>query len=168
MEYLDKIKLVVVVVFTALSGWLGMLAVPVILLFVLASFDYVTGLAAAKYRGNKISSYKGFQGIMKKVCLFYLIAVGAILDYTLLYASQYIGVDARVNFVIASFVAVWLICNEIISILENMKDMNVNFPPFLEKLTQNIRTQMENETAVDDGKKQSANEDSADKTGLKQ
>ena len=32
MEYLDKIKLVVVVVFTALSGWLGMLAVPVILL----------------------------------------------------------------------------------------------------------------------------------------
>ena len=72
MEYLDKIKLVVVVAFTALSGWLGMLAAPVILLFVLATFDYVTGLAAAKYRGNKISSYKGFRGIMKKVCLFYL------------------------------------------------------------------------------------------------
>jgi Holin family. len=63
---------------------------------------------------------------------------------------------------------VWLICNEIISILENMKDMNVNFPPFLEKLTQNIRTQMENETDVDGGKKQSGNEDHADKTGLKQ
>lgn len=148
MEYLDKIKMVVVVAFTALSGWLGILAVPVVLLFILATFDYITGLAAAKYRGNKISSYKGFQGIMKKVCLFYLIAVGAILDYTLLFASQYIGVDTRVNFVIASFVAVWLICNEIISILENMKDMNVNFPPFLEKLTQNIRTQMENETDI--------------------
>lgn len=148
MEYLDKIKMVVVVTFTALSGWLGILAVPVILLFILATFDYITGLAAAKYRGNKISSYKGFQGIMKKVCLFYLIAVCAILDYTLLFASQYIGVDTRVNFVIASFVAVWLICNEIISILENMKDMNVNFPPFLEKLTQNIRTQMENETDI--------------------
>ena len=164
MEYLDKIKLVVVMAFTALSGWLGMLAVPVVLLFILATFDYVTGLAAAKYRGNKISSYKGFRGIMKKVCLFYLIAVGAILDYTLLYASQYIGVDARVNFVIASFVAVWLICNEIISILENMKDMNVNFPPFLEKLTQNIRTQMENES---EGKIQSDTEDkkSGNETG---
>lgn len=168
MEYLDKIKLVVVMAFTALSGWLGILAVPVVLLFILATFDYVTGLAAAKYRGNKISSYKGFRGIMKKVCLFYLIAVGAILDYTLLYASQYIGVDTRVNFVIASFVAVWLICNEIISILENMKDMNVNFPPFLEKLTQNIRTQMENETDIDGGKKQSGNEDNGDKNGLKQ
>ncbi|AWW25939.1 phage holin family protein [Acetobacterium sp. KB-1] len=148
MEYLEKLKVVVVLAFTVLSGWLGILAIPVLLLFVLASFDYVTGLMAAKYRGDKVSSYKGFRGIMKKVCLFYLIAVGAILDYTLLYASQYIGVDAHVNFVIASFVAVWLICNEIISILENMKDMNVKFPAFLEKLTQNIRTQMENETGA--------------------
>lgn len=164
MEYLDKIKMVVVVAFTALSGWLGMLAVPVILLFILATFDYITGLTAAKYRGNKISSYKGFRGIMKKVCLFYLIAVGAILDYTLLYASQYIGVDARVNFVIASFVAVWLICNEIISILENMKDMNVNFPPFLEKLTQNIRTQMENETDSDVNTHQSEKNKEAEKS----
>lgn len=29
-----------------------------------------------------------------------------------------------------------------------LKDMNVNFSPFLEKLTQNIRTQMENETDI--------------------
>lgn len=39
--------------------------------------------------------------------------------------------------------ALWIICNEIISILENVKDMGVNTPGFLEPLVRNIKSQVE-------------------------
>ena len=37
----------------------------------------------------------------------------------------------------------WLICNEIISILENIQDMGVNIPSFLQPLVKHIRSQVE-------------------------
>lgn len=40
-------------------------------------------------------------------------------------------------------VAVWLIVNEIISILENMIDIGVEMPPFLLPLVKNIKNQVE-------------------------
>jgi Phage-related holin (Lysis protein) len=66
---MDKLKGSIIAVFTALSAWLGFLAVPVLLLVAVNVIDYGTGLAAAKYRDQKISSYKGFRGIAKKVCM---------------------------------------------------------------------------------------------------
>ncbi|MEY8494039.1 phage holin family protein, partial [Lachnospiraceae bacterium 29-91] len=43
----------------------------------------------------------------------------------------------------ACIVALWIICNEIISILENVKDMGVYIPGFLEPLVKNIKSQVE-------------------------
>ncbi|NBI77252.1 holin, partial [Lachnospiraceae bacterium] len=40
-------------------------------------------------------------------------------------------------------VALWIICNEIISILENIKDMGVPIPSFLTPLIRNIKSQVE-------------------------
>ena len=47
------------------------------------------------------------------------------------------------TFLVACMVAIWIICNEIISILENIKDMGVNIPAFLEPLIRNIKSQVE-------------------------
>jgi phage-related holin len=47
---------------------------------------------------------------------------------------------------VASLVAVWLICNEIISILENISDIGVAMPPFLLKLAGNLKSQVESKT----------------------
>jgi hypothetical protein len=44
---------------------------------------------------------------------------------------------------VASLVAVWLICNEIISILENINDIGVAMPPFLLKLAGSLKSQVE-------------------------
>ena len=70
-------------------------------------------------------------------------AVGAIIDVLLKYASETIGIALPFTFLVACIVAIWIICNEIISILENIKDMEVELPAFLEKLTRNIKSQVE-------------------------
>lgn len=140
---MDKIKAAFIAFCSALAGWLGILAVPVGVLVVCNIIDYTTGLIAAPYRGKKIDSYRSFRGIAKKVCMWLLVAVGAMLDWLVLYAGDTIGISIPVNFLIACIVAVWLIANEIISILENMADIGVKIPPFLMPLVKNIKKQVE-------------------------
>lgn len=140
---MDKVKACVIAAFTALSAWLGVLAVPVLLLVVVNIIDYGTGLAAAKYRDQKISSYRGFRGIVKKICMWLLVCLGAIVDMLITYGAEQAGIELHIGYAVASLVAVWLICNEIISILENMTDIGVNMPPFLRKIVDSLRSQVE-------------------------
>lgn len=129
---------------TLLSSWLGILYVPMLILILCNVIDYGTGLCAAKYRDETIKSYKSIRGIAKKVCMWLLVAVGAMLDWLLNYAVETVGIAIGLNFVVASIVAVWLIANEIISILENVKDIGAPLPPFLMKIASNIKSQAEN------------------------
>lgn len=80
--------------------------------------------------------------------MWLLVVVGAIIDEMLLYASVTIGWQSPVTFLIACVVALWLICNEIISILENIQDMGVNIPSFLKPLVKHIRSQVEEQTSI--------------------
>lgn len=140
---MDKIKACVIAAFTALSAWLGVLAVPVLLLVAVNLIDYGTGLAAAKYRDQKISSYRSFRGIAKKICMWLLVCLGSIVDMLITYGAEQAGIVLPIGYAVASLVAVWLICNEIISILENMTDIGVKMPPFLRKIVDSLRTQVE-------------------------
>lgn len=81
--------------------------------------------------------------------MWLLVVVGAIIDEMLLYASSTIGWKSPVTFLIACIVAMWLICNEIISILENIQDMGVNIPAFLQPLVKHIRSQVEERINID-------------------
>lgn len=128
---------------TLLSSWLGILYVPMLILILCNIIDYGTGLCAAKYRDETIKSYKSIRGIAKKVCMWLLVAVGAMLDWLLQYTAETVGIAIGLNFIVASIVAVWLIANEIISILENVKDIGAPLPPFLMKIASNIKSQAE-------------------------
>ena len=101
------------------------------------------GILLLYRRGQEITSYKGLRGIRKKVCMWLLVVVGAIIDQLLLYASATVGIGLPFTFLVACIVALWIICNEIISILENIKDMGVPIPAFLTPLIQNIKSQVE-------------------------
>ncbi len=139
----DQIKAIFTAIFGVLSSLLGVLAVPVILMVGCNVIDYATGLMASQNRKEDINSYKSIRGIMKKVCMWLLVVVGAIIDQLLLYASDTIGIALPFTFLVACVVAIWIICNEIISILENVKDMGVILPTFLEPLVKNIKSQVE-------------------------
>lgn len=146
---MEKVKVFFTAVVSAVFSFLGILAVPVFLLVGCNLIDYFTGLAAAKYRDEEISSYKGIRGIIKKVCMWLLILVGWIVDQLIAYASTTVGMSLNLPFIVATVVAVWLICNEIISIMENMIDIGADIPPFLMPLVKRIKSQAEDQAQVD-------------------
>lgn len=145
---MDKIKTVFVGVFTALSAWLGILAIPVYLLVCCNVIDYGTGLAAARKRGQVINSSVGLNGIIKKVCMWLLVCLGAMVDILITYGAEQAGITLNFGYAVGCLVAVWLICNEIISILENMVDIGVDLPPFLARVVENLKTQVEKQGAA--------------------
>ena len=46
--------------------------------------------------------------------------------------------------------AIWIICNELISILENMIDIGVSIPKFMMPIVKNIKRYTENAVNIDD------------------
>ncbi|MEY8377404.1 phage holin family protein [Lachnospiraceae bacterium 56-18] len=150
MEQATYIKAGFTAVFAFVSSILGMMAVPVILMVACNIIDYATGLMASPYRSQDINSYKSIRGIMKKVCMWLLVIVGAVIDQLIAYAGNVVGYIFPFTFLVACIVAIWIICNEIISILENIKDMGVIIPGFLEPLVRNIKSQVEDKMEIDE------------------
>ena len=146
-----KVKALVITALSAVMSWLGILAVPIFLMVGCNIIDYVTGIWAAGYRTENVSSYKGIRGIIKKVCMWLLVLIGAWIDVLINYAIGYAGIEFELPFVVATIVAIWLVVNEIISILENMLDIGVRMPPFLLPVAKYIRKQVEDKAAVSTG-----------------
>lgn len=140
---MEKIKAMFTAIIGMLSSLLGVLFIPVILLVGTNIIDYVTGLMASSNRGEKVKSYKSIRGIMKKVCMWLLVVVGAIIDKLLKYSAETLGIALPFTFLIACIVAIWLICNELISILENVSDAGVKLPPFLLPIVTYVKEQAE-------------------------
>jgi len=146
---MDKVKATFVAAFSVIFGWLGILAVPVLILAGLNFTDYITGILASKRRNELVTSDKGLWGIVKKIGMWILVGLGWAMDVLINYAGQYVGLSIKLPFVVATIVAVWLICNEIISILENLLDIGVAMPPFLMPLARMIKGQVEDKTKMD-------------------
>lgn len=146
---MDKVKASFVAAFSVIFGWLGILAVPVLILAGLNFTDYITGILASKRRNELVTSDKGLWGIVKKIGMWILVGLGWAMDVLINYAGQYVGLSIKLPFVVATIVAVWLICNEIISILENLLDIGVDMPPFLMPLARMIKGQVEDKTKMD-------------------
>lgn len=137
------IQATVVLIFTTLTAWLGHLAIPMYVLVACNVVDYLTGLMAAPHRGEHPNSYKGFNGIAKKVCMWILVGVGAMIDVLITYAAEQVSPGFMEPFIVAIVVALWLAFNEMISILENIRDIGVVLPPFLLKLVKMLKKKTE-------------------------
>ena len=141
MSYLTKFRLAVTAALVALSAWLGVLAVPVYIMMGASVLDYLTGLAADPAREEKLSSYKGIRGLVKKVCMWALVAVGVMVDLLL----GYVGLTLPAGVSMATVVAVWIAANELLSILENAADIGIPLPRNLVKLVAQIKETVEGE-----------------------
>lgn len=149
MKDLDKIKLAFIGFFTAVHTALGALAIPFYILVGTNVLDYATGIVASVCRGEKVCSKRGFQGIAKKVCMWLLVLVGAIIDFMIYEAGHSFNYNMQFNFFISLAVVFWLMANELISILENIHDIGVPLPPFLLKIVGYIKDKTEE--TVDSG-----------------
>ena len=158
METTIYIRAVFTTIFACISSLLGVLAMPVILMVSCNVIDYVTGLMASPFRREDINSYKSIRGIIKKISMWLLVVVGAIIDQLLAYAAETVGFQPPFSFLVACIVALWIVCNELISILENIRDMGVKIPGFLQPLVERVRSQVEDSISNEKEKKEGEEE----------
>ena len=125
-------------VITGLLHYLGIVAVPIIILIIAMIIDYVTGMMSA-WLNAELSSKKGIKGIVKKISYLALVAVAMIVDWLICCGLQQINVDIKYTVFFAVLVAVWLIINELISVLENLSRMGVPIPNFLKKMIDRLK-----------------------------
>lgn len=121
-----------------LSAYFGIVAVPLILLFILMLVDYITGIGAAWMTGT-LSSRKSISGILKKVGYLAVIVVGIVCDILIEYAFAAIGQEISISYAVGLVIMIWLILNECISVLENLSVMKVPIPKFLKGLVNRLK-----------------------------
>ena len=78
-----------------------------------------------------------------------LVLIGAWAEILIQYSMEYGGLKFDWPFVVAIVVAIWLVVNELISILENLQDIGVNIPPFLLPLMKNIKKKVEDKATLE-------------------
>lgn len=121
-----------------LSASFGALIVPIVILIVTIIIDYCTGMAVA-WNSSDLSSKRGIKGIVKKVLYFVLVAVGMVVDWSIMYWLSTFGAGEVYKFSFGALVAFWLIMNELISILENLEALKVPVPKFLTKVIKRLK-----------------------------
>jgi toxin secretion/phage lysis holin len=136
------IQAIISAALAAFASYLGALAVPIIVLMVMMVIDYLSGMSAAWSEGT-LSSKLGAKGIVKKVGYMALIVVAMGVDYLIYSGIAAAGINVGYNMWFGLLVAVWLIINEMISILENLGRLGVPIPEFLKKIIGRLKTSAE-------------------------
>ncbi|MDE6743269.1 MAG: phage holin family protein [Lachnospiraceae bacterium] len=146
------IKIITVIGSSLLGSKLEILSPAMILLIFLMVVDYISGMLASKkeaveHSNNKNygwSSKKSLIGIYKKLGYILMILVAVSTDYIIYAFLGKMGIEFQLKTIFGFLVTIWLIINELLSILENVGRMGAKLPKFL----QNILSELEQ--AVDD------------------
>lgn len=126
------------------AAYMGTLAVPMIVLVAMMVIDYISGMAAA-WVHNELSSKVGAKGIVKKVGYMGLIVVAMGIDYLIYSGIMSVNIDIGYQMWFGLVVAVWLIINELISILENLDRLGVPIPEFIRAVLKRLKNSQEKE-----------------------
>ena len=124
---------------------------PLIVLCVVMVIDYITGMISA-WKNTELSSKKGLLGIVKKVCYVALVCVGMGVDWLIYSGMKQIGVDVNYTIFFGVLVTVWLVINELISILENLRNIGVPLPMLLLSIVKRLKVSTENRVESEENK----------------
>ena len=117
--------------FTTLGALLGFLLGDIdgflIALIAFVITDYITGIISA-YTQKTLSSKVGFKGIIKKICIFIVVAIANIIDVNML---EYPMLRTAVIF--------FYISNEGISLIENLAIIGVPVPDKIKDVLAQIK-----------------------------
>lgn len=129
-------------IFTAMGGVGGALAtllggfdMGLQTLLICMVIDYATGIIVAgvfhkssKTENGSLESATGFKGLMKKVAILFVVAVGACIDKT-------VGTTFLRDSIVIGFML-----NEVLSIIENVGLMGVPLPKVVTKAIELLKT----------------------------
>lgn len=140
-------KYIIILMATWLGKSLALLFPAIILLIILMIADYVSGMLASKkealdYPNDKNygwSSKKSIIGIYKKIGYMFTVFAAVSMDYLLYKYAGEMGVEILSETIFGLLVTIWLVINEIISILENVGRMGVSLPSFLRNVLAELK-----------------------------
>ncbi len=132
----------------ALAAYFHVLLIPLCVLTAVMLMDYISGMAAA-WSTKTLNSRAGVAGIVRKVGYLALVAVGMAVDYLITSALLQVGVDLQINDCFGMIVTIWLIINELISILENLGRIGIPLPDFLVRIVKRLKNNVDNKTKED-------------------
>lgn len=138
----NVIQGVITAVVAGVSVYFGIVAIPLLVLIAVMIIDYATGLVGA-YITSQLNSRIGIVGIIKKISYLGLVAVGMVADYIIYSALSQIGVNIELGYCVGMVIVIWLIINELISILENLAEIGVPLPTFITKLIERLKNTVE-------------------------
>lgn len=144
----NVIKGVLTATMATLMAYLGHLVVPIIILAAVMLLDYGTGIAKAWVAGN-LSSKIGVVGILKKVGYLAIVMVGMAVDWVIQAGIAELHINYNLEFLFAMIVIIWLILNELISILENVAAIGVPVPKWLAKMITKLKDHTEEKAGAD-------------------
>lgn len=140
-----------------ITARLGILFFPVVILMLMMVIDYITGMLASQKEAIEHpedpdcgwSSRKGVLGIIKKVGYVCIIVVAVSLDHILVQAAAPLGFELP-RAIFGLLVTVWLVLNEMLSIVENAGRMGAPVPPWLAKCVASLKDKIDQEADQND------------------
>ena len=129
---MKHIKLILSIWSTFIIYILGGFDVALKCLLILIVVDYFTGVSKAYYN-NKLSSYRGLKGVLKKLNILAMVVVSNVID-------ELLGQTGAIR----TLTIYYICCNEGISILENLSAMNIIVPDWLKKKLVQVKMDVEN------------------------
>lgn len=136
------IKATLSVAFAALTVYLNQMLIPLIVLVIALIVDYITGMTKA-WINSQLSSQIGFKGIVKKIGYLIVVCCGMGVDWLIHTAVVSTGVEMNAMYLFGMIACIWLIINEMISVLENLSIIGVPVPEFLKKVMEKLKQSAE-------------------------
>jgi toxin secretion/phage lysis holin len=125
-----------------LSAYMRVMFVPLVVLIGVMIIDYMSGMLKA-WGNEELSSKVGLRGIVKKLSYLMLVCVAGVVDWLLWSGLRQVGISLDFGFCFGLIVTIWLIVNELISILENLEALKVPMPKFLKNVVKHLKNAVE-------------------------
>ena len=141
----NVIKTVFAVAAAGLAAYFKVILIPLAILVFVMICDYASGVVGA-WITKSVSSREGIIGIVKKACYLLVVAVAMVADWLIHSALAQAGITiSDTKFLFGLIVIIWLIINELISILENMGEIGVPLPDFLINAIKKLKVSVDSE-----------------------
>ena len=143
-------KFIVSTIMAGITTYLYRVSIPIIVLICFMVLDYATGICAA-WVNNVLNSKIGVRGIVKKVSYLVIVCVAMGVDYLIYVGMAQAGIHIALSYFVGMIVTIWLIINEMISILENTSKISgKSAPPMLQKLLAKLKNTVEERSNGDE------------------
>jgi toxin secretion/phage lysis holin len=143
------IKISVSAIAASVSAYFKAMLIPAAMLIAAMLIDYISGVAAAWFSGT-LNSKTGKHGAVKKVCYMILVVAAGIIDWVICCGLAGIGIEYELKYYFGLVVTIWLILNELLSILENCTRIGIPIPGFIKPVAMRLKIMVDKNSGEGD------------------